>query len=403
MKHVSKVLPAVFLLVLASADAMAAGSLLRITCEGADARAEVTINGVFKGECPIDVQVNAGSIELRVVKRIDAERERLYEETFRIGDGVVKKVEASLTTQLTAEGARRQRERDAARAQALAEERRRSEEALRELNRAADAGDANAMAELAERYATGSGVPKNEQQANALNRKAADAGSALAAFRLSRLYRMAKKDDIADVVRMLSLPPGEERVVNIEGGEHIRSFVQSDPFFEVPGGNSEVSFTTDVVYNDQGAVERSAYTCVREGRLFRRNSEHKAPNWSATIRETGALGGLAQLQTKLSRGLFDNSESEWTRIERVVGQPFPLAADKRFGLTYRVKASGGDRSYRLACAVQGPAVMLLGQAQIKTPVTPVVCLKVSDDGYLDRIDRYFWHEGSGCFVRGKTR
>lgn len=37
--------------------APAANAGVRVTCEGSNANARVTINGVFKGNCPIDVEV----------------------------------------------------------------------------------------------------------------------------------------------------------------------------------------------------------------------------------------------------------------------------------------------------------------------------------------------------------
>ena len=45
-----------------------AASMLRISCEGDSARAEVSINGQFKGECPMDVEVRAGDVRVRAVK-----------------------------------------------------------------------------------------------------------------------------------------------------------------------------------------------------------------------------------------------------------------------------------------------------------------------------------------------
>jgi hypothetical protein len=148
--------------VLLVSGAQAAGSLLRVTCEGADVGAEITINGVFKGECPLDIQVNAGSIQLRLVKKVDAERERVFQQEFRMGDGVVKKVEAVLSApQWNAEGLRREREREAARQAAAAEAKRADDELLQQQKQAADAGDAGAMIALAERHETGRGDRKS--------------------------------------------------------------------------------------------------------------------------------------------------------------------------------------------------------------------------------------------------
>ncbi|MCV2353303.1 SUMF1/EgtB/PvdO family nonheme iron enzyme [Paucibacter sp. B2R-40] len=85
--------------------AQSPGSMLRVGCEGADAGAEVSINGKFKGECPLDIQVEEGSLQLRLVKAVDATHERIFEQTVRIGDGVVKRVDARLgQAQLTQAG-----------------------------------------------------------------------------------------------------------------------------------------------------------------------------------------------------------------------------------------------------------------------------------------------------------
>jgi hypothetical protein len=62
-------------------------SMLRVACEGDDVGAEVSVNGKFKGECPLDMQVAPGTLKLRVVKA-----ERQFEKEIRIGDGVVKKI-----------------------------------------------------------------------------------------------------------------------------------------------------------------------------------------------------------------------------------------------------------------------------------------------------------------------
>jgi formylglycine-generating enzyme required for sulfatase activity len=92
----------------AQSEAHAAASMLRIACEGDAVRAEVSINGVFKGECPIDVQVNPGTVQVQVVKKIDAAHEHVFNDEFRIGEGAVKKVEVILSApRLNAEEQRR--------------------------------------------------------------------------------------------------------------------------------------------------------------------------------------------------------------------------------------------------------------------------------------------------------
>jgi formylglycine-generating enzyme required for sulfatase activity len=90
-----------------SAHAQTPGSMLRVGCEGNDIGAEVSINGKFKGECPLDIQVGEGDLQMRLVKKVDTLHERVFEQDIRMGDGVVKRVEARLgPAQLTAEGRR---------------------------------------------------------------------------------------------------------------------------------------------------------------------------------------------------------------------------------------------------------------------------------------------------------
>lgn len=118
-----------FCLLIASGELAAQGSMLRIGCEGESVGAEVSANGVFKGECPLDMSVPAGVLKLRVVKKVDAGRVRVFEQELRLGDGVVKRVEVVLgAPQLTPEG-RKQEEARIAREQAAAQAR---EEQLRQ-------------------------------------------------------------------------------------------------------------------------------------------------------------------------------------------------------------------------------------------------------------------------------
>ena len=81
----------------APSSAYAQNSILRISCIGNDIGAEVSINGQFKGECPLDAQVGAGTVKLRLVKKVDSTHEQVFEQDIRLGDGVVKHVEAVLS------------------------------------------------------------------------------------------------------------------------------------------------------------------------------------------------------------------------------------------------------------------------------------------------------------------
>lgn len=86
----------------------AQNSVLRIACDGDDVGAEVSVNGKFRGECPLDIEVAPGTIKLRVEKKGDALRERVFEQEIRMGEGTAKKVEVRLATRLTAEGQRQE-------------------------------------------------------------------------------------------------------------------------------------------------------------------------------------------------------------------------------------------------------------------------------------------------------
>jgi len=73
-----------------------ARALLRVSCDGISIGAEVTINGEFKGECPFDVQVPAGTVDLRAIKSIGETQEAIFAQEIRIGGGTVKKIDIIL-------------------------------------------------------------------------------------------------------------------------------------------------------------------------------------------------------------------------------------------------------------------------------------------------------------------
>jgi formylglycine-generating enzyme required for sulfatase activity len=114
----------------ASSSVLAQSSMLRVGCEGDDMGAEVSVNDKFRGECPLDIQVSEGPLKLRLVKKVDALHERVFEQDIRMGDGTVKRVDARLgASQLTAEG----RQQEAQRAEAA---RQHEEARLREIEQA---------------------------------------------------------------------------------------------------------------------------------------------------------------------------------------------------------------------------------------------------------------------------
>jgi hypothetical protein len=382
----------------ASLETHAAGSLLRVACDGADQGAEISINGVFKGECPLDIQVNPGTIQLRLVKKVDAERERVFQQEFRMGDGVVKKVEAVLSLQLNADGLRREREREAARQAATAEARRADDELLQQQGQAADAGDATAMLALAERHETGRGVPKSDEHATAWYRKAAAAGNEAAKFKLSALYKQHRNDaDVQAVVRMLALPSDGRRDTVVEGNDAIRAFVATDPFFTPAGGGQKIAYT---YVKPIGTMRRyDAMTCERKGNVFVSTSKTQVNDASSAAEGEMLLGGLVWLGVKSSHGFLRSTTTELSRLEKLEGQPFPLTPGRRFGFTSTYTSSGtyaGKLTNKMTCAVTDVKVKAVGNLKIPDGAQQVICY--TENGILDEIARYYLHEGSGCLV-----
>ncbi|MFZ4285045.1 PDZ domain-containing protein [Variovorax sp. HJSM1_2] len=123
-------------LLLTHLDAQAQKAVLRVTCEGPDAGAEVFINGKVKGECPLDIMVDPGNVEFKAVKPISEAKEGVFEQTFRIGSDVVKKVTIELSPKLTALGQKREDER--LRAEAAKKQQDEEESAWRSAARAQD-------------------------------------------------------------------------------------------------------------------------------------------------------------------------------------------------------------------------------------------------------------------------
>lgn len=207
------------LCLMASADLHADNNaLLRIICDESDSGAEVYINGQFKGECSLDAEVAAGTVEVRVVLPVNSDRERVFEKTLRVGAGTAKRIDIEFgDSQLNAgalkkqeqqlqQEAQRQREEAALAAQREAErqkleqqataqrealERDRAEaerqraaqaqlaeqQATGQLRGQAEAGDAKAMYQLGYRYEYAVGVDHDLGKALDWYRKAAAAGN----------------------------------------------------------------------------------------------------------------------------------------------------------------------------------------------------------------------------------
>ncbi len=88
---------------IASTAAAAAPTVLRVNCGARDEGAEVYVNNEFKGECSVDIAAKPGVSVVRVVKK-GALQEQVFEQTLRLAEGTVKKVDVMLETRLTQEG-----------------------------------------------------------------------------------------------------------------------------------------------------------------------------------------------------------------------------------------------------------------------------------------------------------
>ena len=360
----------------------------------------MTVNGQFKGECPLDVQVNAGTIQLRVAKPIDAERERAYVETFRIGDGVVKKIDAVLKVQLTAEGQRRQLLAEEAKQREAAEQKRKFDERVARYRAAADAGNTDAMMALGVLH-EGGFLPGGKEQENAWYRKAAAAGNDRAAFRLTEMYQKTPNDpDVISVDFMLRWPRGEERPDVIEGEDAIKAFVASDRFFQPAGGSGKINWS----YSKPFGTSRVLYTptCERNGSLFNYAIQNRYNN-AVSPRSEGdmLLGGLAWLDVKTPHNVFSSSTRRMTRLYDLRGEPFPLKPEQRFGFTADYVLTGpnagsGKETMRFDCAVTDKPQKTVGAFKVPENVQQLVChVKQGAESF---ITRYYLHESSGCLV-----
>ena len=167
-------------------------SVIRVQCEGKSANAEVSVNGVLKGECPLDMEVRAGQIQLRATKKRDEYYDQIFEQSFTLGAGVAKRVEIAFNKrpQFRADAiARIDKLVDAS--EPGMEVRRRNE--IPSLENAAAGGDGAAMARLGMFYRYGLTGPVETQKSIDWYRKGADAGNAESLYEYGRLSEKGDK------------------------------------------------------------------------------------------------------------------------------------------------------------------------------------------------------------------
>ncbi len=139
---------------------------IRIKCQPNDQGAKVYINGENKGECssdgPLNIFLYAGPTTVFVHKQVDRDHEQVYQHQFTAVAGVPKILKVVLSSPQLTEKARLAKER-ADKMARLAKEKADFERALA----AANNGELEAMATLAQYYQRGTGVAQDSSKAEA--------------------------------------------------------------------------------------------------------------------------------------------------------------------------------------------------------------------------------------------
>lgn len=144
----------VLLLFIHSTDSYALG-IVRIKCADIDIGAKIYFNNAYKGECPADIILDAGSYAL-LLTRVSGDYEHYIEKNITIVDNVPQRLNLALSeSRLTAKAKKRVEEE---------EKQQREADFLAQKN-AANQGDLQAMRTLADYYQRGYGVKRSEKEA----------------------------------------------------------------------------------------------------------------------------------------------------------------------------------------------------------------------------------------------
>lgn len=431
-------LPLIVLLALTNAQA---SSVLRIACDDDAAGADISVNGVFKGDCPIDVQLPAGTYQVSAVLKVGAQV-RDFAQEVRLGDGVAKKLSVQLSPpHMTAEAQRQEKDRQAREAaerqrqeaaerarqegerqaretaqrqrqeqerQRLQAERKENEQRqlgerqandrlrVATLSEQAARGDNDALRALAEHYEQGKGVASDRLKARELLGQAARRGDEVAELKLADASVVATANEVRDMLQVLSLPRGELRRIERSGEAELRALIAADPFFALPGASqsAEESFAVDGERPTEN--QQVKLRAVRQGNVHLVTGTVSREGDYA-LDEVVALGGLLSL--KRTEQPSDPSAQPAQRntlrkIEAVAGQPYPLAPGKRFSLHVQMQENQNLVSYHITCGATDPTQLSRGVgARLGNGVTPLICYIRSP--YAGRIQRYYWAQASG--------
>lgn len=367
---------------LAASQAHAQLSAIRVTCAEADGQVEISINGVFKGECPLDLQVKPGTVVVRAVKPVDATHERVFEAPLRIGEGVVKRLEVELPPpKLTAAAALAEagRQRVAAERgrieQAEAERVQKLNDTLREENRKFD----------------------SERSARTVMIKRRTSFDELEKFKGSAAYRSLSNASRDDILHILSLPAEQYREFPASTAISANDLIEHDAFFEVPQGDGKQASNTYTWRNFD-----TSNTCSRSGRSAQVDAtlvQRKLFGGITLWRKTSfLLGGVIQhRESQFLTEAKDKPHASYTlaKIHSLFGQPFPLKSGSRFGIAYQLQTAYGNTpgpsdEWSTSCAFL-PAVDARGGR--------LACISVSERYPSDHVlSRYSWDQASGCMM-----
>jgi len=260
---------------ISAAQAQSGAAMLRIDCSGNNLNSEVYIDGVFRGECPVDIQVQEGIRKLRFYKKVDQRFERVQEQELRVGAATIKRIEILLPdAQLTAEAKREEEERKVAQELAAKADRERAVRAevdrknqlelqLRGEHVRAEAGDMHAQYSLARRYNRGDGVARDREKGRSWERKAAEAGHLLSQLMLYQKFTEEQLPNVGKLVDLLARHY-EESNLKFEKRSSLSEYLR-EPFFL----QKQIT-TTDNEHSEfyLGRLIAKSYTSFDVGLIF---------------------------------------------------------------------------------------------------------------------------------------
>ncbi|MBW2942463.1 hypothetical protein [Zhongshania aquimaris] len=310
-----------------------AESVLRVTCKDSASDAAVFINGKSYGKCPADIFLDAGEISLRVVKAVDAERERVFETTLTLRDNRPEKVNVVLASP--------QLNQNAAKA--------RAQEALQK----AKEGDIAAMQQVSDFYEKGLGLVKSAENSEYWSRQALDKQDENAA------RAILTRAEAGDIDAMAQLTTLYEQGLGVERSEAEAQFWQQKREQAITViENQETSRVFALAKEGDIAAMRQMAEFYREGKGIDKSSE-KAAEWEAKA----AQGKVQQARAEANKKRKQEVEAELVdyRSGKAYMSGF-IAAGKMVGMD----AKGGDTSAASSIVTFSPTVLVVTAVGLAT-------------------------------------